>query len=50
MMEIDCRKCVNVDMTADCCKVYGCDPDKAVQNCADDNFKNYKEVSDSGMA
>lgn len=23
MIEIDCRKCVNADLEADCCKLYG---------------------------
>lgn len=49
MRKIDCRKCGNVDKKADCCKVYGNDPDKAVVSCAQDNFKNYKEVSGHGM-
>ena len=43
MIEIDCRKCVNADLEADCCKLYGNDPDTAVRECAADEFVNYKE-------
>ena len=43
MIEIDCRKCVNADLEADCCKLYGNNPDTAVQECAADEFVNYKE-------
>lgn len=45
MIEIDCRKCVNADLEADCCKLYGNDPDTAVRECAADEFVNYKEVN-----
>lgn len=44
MIEIDCRKCVNADKEADCCRVYGNNPDVAVKKCANDCFENYKEV------
>lgn len=50
MIEIDCRKCVNADLEADCCKLYGNDPDTAVRECASDEFVNYKEVNKNGMA
>ena len=45
MIEIDCRKCVNADLEADCCKLYGNNPDTAVRECAADEFVNYKEVN-----
>lgn len=44
MIEIDCRKCANADLEADCCKLYGNNPDTAVRECAADEFVNYKEV------
>ena len=47
MIEIDCRKCINADLEADCCKLYGNNP---VQECAADEFVNYKEVDKNGMA
>lgn len=46
MIEIDCRKCVNADKEADCCRVYGNNPNDAVKKCANDGFENYKEVSE----
>ena len=49
MIEIDCRKCVNADLEADCCKLYGNDPDTAVRECAADEFVNYKEVNKNGL-
>ena len=50
MIEIDCRKCVNADLEAGCCKLYGNNPDTAVRKCAADEFVNYKEVDKNGMA
>lgn len=32
MIEIDCRKCVNADLEADCCKLYGNNPDTPFGN------------------
>lgn len=49
MIEIDCRKCANADLEADCCKLYGNNPDTAVRECAADEFVNYKEVDKNGM-
>lgn len=43
MIEIDCRKCVNADLEADCCKLYGNNPDTAVRECAADEFVNSQE-------
>ena len=48
MIEIDCRKCVNADLEADCCMLYGNNPDTAVRECAADEFVNYKEVDKNG--
>ena len=45
MIEIDCRKCINADLEADCCKLYGNNPDTAVRECAADEFVNNWEVS-----
>ena len=41
MKEIDCRICKNC--TGFSCKIYGSNADKAVKNCAKDNFINYKK-------
>lgn len=41
MIEVDCRKCINC--TGDSCKCYGSNADKAVTQCANDGFKNYKQ-------
>lgn len=41
MLEIDCRKCANCDLENDCCKRYGANPDKAVNECVANSFKGY---------
>lgn len=42
MLEINCNKCENlIDKNAGC-KLYGSNPEKAVNACANDQFKNYK--------
>ena len=40
MFEIDCRKCSNLG--EDCCLKYGADPERAVEACAADSFRNYR--------
>ena len=40
MREVDCRKCNK--LTSEGCRKYGNDPNKAVKECANDNFKNYR--------
>ena len=44
-IEIDCRKCKNC--TGNSCKIYGDNADVAVKECANDNFKNYKELKET---
>ena len=51
MLEIDCRKRINVDMENQCCKLYGSDPETAVKKCASNGFGDYiiktsKQVAD----
>lgn len=41
MIEVDCRICKNC--TGFSCEIYGSNADKAVKNCANDNFINYKK-------
>ena len=41
MIEVDCRKCKNC--TGYSCKIYGNDANKAVKDCANDCFLNYKK-------
>lgn len=38
---IECSKCINCDEKI--CKYYGCEADKAVTECASDDFKNYEQ-------
>lgn len=44
-IEIDCRKCKNC--TGNSCKIYGDNADVAVKECANDGFKNYKELEET---
>lgn len=39
VLEINCNKCVNC--TGERCKIYGDNPNEAVQACANDGFENY---------
>lgn len=39
VLEINCNKCLNC--TGESCKVYGDNPNEAVELCAKDGFKNY---------
>lgn len=42
MLEIDCRKCENLQGPPYSCKVYGPECGKATSACIADQFKNYK--------
>lgn len=42
MIEIDCRKCENLQGPPYSCKVYGPECGKATRACIADQFKNYK--------
>ncbi len=46
MIEISCLKCKNCDFENDSCLVYGADANKSVEECAEDNFKNYQKITD----
>lgn len=42
--KIDCRKCINC--LGHRCRIYGENPNIAVEKCANDIFKNYIDISD----
>ena len=44
VIDVDCRKCENVDFENDCCTLYGKDPDVAVRRCIRDRWVNYNPV------
>lgn len=46
MLEIDCRICENC--TGDACKLYGANPDKAIPDCAENEFKAYRRKPKRG--
>ena len=41
MIEVDCRKCVNLSQNG--CSLYGNDSEVAVAKCAENCFSNYCE-------